>query len=369
MQPSLQASLQAWDSADQLLLDELSQNIQAQAPAHPLLILNDSFGALNLTLSKRFGSSAGASFTDSYVSKAGCEANAKHNNVAIMPVQPLTEPMPAAATVVLKLPKSNSLLRYQLERVAQAAAPNAQFFVAAKSKLFTPATRALFAEYLDDMKVSLIHKKARVLTGQLKPASARENIAPETEIIWPLPETALHIHHLPGIFARNQLDIGTRLLLDNLPAAGAQQVIDLGCGNGVLGAAYALKSPTSAITWVDESYLSIASVERTLQANASVLTNHDGYTTEVDDCLTGLPAQSADLILCNPPFHQEFAITEHIALQMFQDAKRVLRPGGELRIVGNRHLNYHQHLKRIFGHCNLVASDAKFVILSVKTDE
>ena len=49
-------------------------------------------------------------------------------------------------------------------------------------------------------------------------------------------------------------------------------------------------------------------------------------------------------------------------MQMFKDAKRVLKQGGELRIVGNRHLAYHQKLKAIFSNFELVASNKKFSI-------
>ena len=48
---------------------------------------------------------------------------------------------------------------------------------------------------------------------------------------------------------------------------------------------------------------------------------------------------------------------------MFTGARRALRPGGELWVVGNRHLGYHVTLRRIFGNSELVASDAKFVVL------
>ena len=44
-------------------------------------------------------------------------------------------------------------------------------------------------------------------------------------------------------------------------------------------------------------------------------------------------------------------------------ARRALRPGGELWVIGNRHLGYHVTLRRIFGNSRLVASDAKFVVL------
>jgi 16S rRNA (guanine1207-N2)-methyltransferase len=48
---------------------------------------------------------------------------------------------------------------------------------------------------------------------------------------------------------------------------------------------------------------------------------------------------------------------------MFQQAFRVLRKGGELRVIGNRHLNYQHALKKLFGFWEPVASNAKFVII------
>ena len=38
------------------------------------------------------------------------------------------------------------------------------------------------------------------------------------------------------------------------------------------------------------------------------------------------------------------------------EARDVLRPGGELRIIGNRHLNYHLSLKKLFGFSRFVTS-------------
>ena len=68
-------------------------------------------------------------------------------------------------------------------------------------------------------------------------------------------------------------------------------------------------------------------------------------------------------ILCNPPFHQQHAITDHIAWQMFNDARRSLKYGGELYVVGNRHLDYFRKLKRAFGNCTTIATNNKFVVL------
>ena len=48
---------------------------------------------------------------------------------------------------------------------------------------------------------------------------------------------------------------------------------------------------------------------------------------------------------------------------MFAGARAALRPGGELWVVGNRHLGYHARLRRLFGNCEVVACDPKFVVL------
>jgi 16S rRNA G1207 methylase RsmC len=72
----------------------------------------------------------------------------------------------------------------------------------------------------------------------------------------------------------------------------------------------------------------------------------------------------AQVILCNPPFHQQQILSDHIAWQMFTDAFKALHTYGELRVVANRHLGYHEKLKRLFGGAKVIASNAKFVILS-----
>ncbi len=71
-----------------------------------------------------------------------------------------------------------------------------------------------------------------------------------------------------------------------------------------------------------------------------------------------------DVVLCNPPFHQHGAVTDAVAWQMFGDARAHLRRGGELWVVGNRHLGYHTALARLFGNCRQVAAHPKFVVLS-----
>ena len=81
-----------------------------------------------------------------------------------------------------------------------------------------------------------------------------------------------------------------------------------------------------------------------------------------DDCLSSQAPDSADLILCNPPFHQQNTITEHIAKQMFEQSHQILSKGGRLVVVANRHLPYQGQLKKIFGGFSVLAQNRKFVI-------
>lgn len=350
--------LQAWDAADELLHAYVHECQQTQHSLTKPLVVNDSFGALAVAIAEQ----QWCSYSDSYVSHQAQKWNLDNNELPMQGQQMAgLDPLPVATDCVLmKLPKSQSLLTFQLAKLSAELSPGTPILVAAKSKLFTPAVRELFQHYCSNVSVSLIQRKCRVLQGQLRPQDNSKATAINT---WQAPEYDLTLHHYAGVFARNQLDIGARLLLEHLPEAGAEQVIDLGCGNGVLGLSYAKQSPQSIVTWVDESYLAIASCRRNVEVNLTPA-HADQYHCVVDDCLTQQAAASVDLVLCNPPFHQEHAITEHIARQMFKDAKRVLRRGGELRLVANRHLPYYHVLKRLFRNVKTVASNAKFVVLS-----
>ena len=85
------------------------------------------------------------------------------------------------------------------------------------------------------------------------------------------------------------------------------------------------------------------------------------------DGLRAFNDDSADLIFCNPPFHQQHSIADNVALAMFKQSARVLRADGALWVIGNRHLGYHKKLRRWFSRVELVASNAKFVILKASS--
>jgi 16S rRNA G1207 methylase RsmC len=352
-----QDPLQAWDAADEYLINTLAEAPLAQAG--PIIIMNDGFGALAAYLHDH----TPVCVSDSYISERATLANLAENQLdpnAITLQDTLAPLPPAPALVVIKVSKYQALLEQQLLALRQVATPATRILAAGKAKDIHSSTLALFEKYLGQTRTSLAWKKARLIHCTVDGTSATPLNNP-FPTVWPLEGTDMLIHNHANVFSRTSLDIGARFMLDNLPVHSARKVIDLGCGNGVLGLALLARDAEVEVTFIDESHMAVASARLNVEHNLPDALPRARFM--VNNCLDGVEVGSADRILCNPPFHQLQAITDHIAWQMFSDAHRVLPQGGELWIVGNRHLDYHNKLKRLFANAQVVASNSKFVIL------
>ena len=364
-------TLQAWDAADEYLLAYLKElfdqlpNDNAES-AKNILIINDNFGALTLSLH----SYSPTVQNDSYVSQQGILANLEKNGLDHHKINFLssTEPLQNAFNYVLiKIPKSNAYLEDVLCSLQSHINPDTKIISAAMSKNIHTNTLKIFEQTIGDTTTSLAKKKARLVFSQFTNKSQHTNTAnsythPVTSFELALEDKTFTIQNYSNVFSREKLDIGTRFLLENLPASKEiNTIIDLGCGNGILGLVAAHQHPTANIIFVDESYMAVESAK--LNFKTAFKENNRQATFIASNCLGTLEENSVDLILCNPPFHQNHAIGDHIAWQMFNDAHKVLKKEGELWIVGNHHLAYHAKLKTIFGGYSVVNSNKKFAIM------
>ncbi len=346
--------LQAWEAADEYLLQQL-ENVDIGG--RPVLIFNDNFGTLACALHVH----RPYSVSDSYMSQLATRHNLKLNGLdpeQVTLLDSLAELPAAPAVVLIRVPKALALLEQQLRALRHVVTEDTLIVAGAKARDVHTSTMQLFEKVLGPTRTSLAWKKARLIFCQaadIVPPAAAETTN------WTLDGTDWLIHNHANVFSRGSLDIGARLFLDHLPRGLNGHIIDLGCGNGVIGLAALAQNPEAQMTFVDESYMAVASSELNVEHNLPQ--ELDRCQFEVNNALAGIERESVQAVLCNPPFHQQHAITDHTAWQMFCDAKRCLQVGGELRIVGNRHLDYHQKLKRLFGNCTLVASNKKFVIL------
>jgi 23S rRNA (guanine1835-N2)-methyltransferase len=352
-----ESNLQAWDAADEHLLKTLVE--QQQAPV-ATAIINDSFGALCCALSRLAPHWPLSMETDARTSYLGCTQNLDRNGLESGNVSWFNSRELLAdnlSLVLMKIPKNLNYFAHQLARLSRILPAGTKVLIAAKAKVINPALLALLDKNLGSASASLAWKNTRVITCI---SDGRARHLPE-EVTWPVPDLGLKLSNLSNVFAANKLDIGARIMLDNMPAGEFHSIVDLGCGNGILGLRAAQLYPDAKLHFIDDSEMAVASAKANWQRNGFA---GDKAEFHWDDCMSHLCDEVApDLVLCNPPFHQGEAITDHIAWQMFLDARRKLTRGGMLQVVGNRHLGYHIKLKRLFNNCQTVASNGKFVIL------
>ncbi|WP_371516250.1 methyltransferase [Kitasatospora sp. NBC_01300] len=363
--------LRAWDAADEYLLRHLAGEADSAAgtatdlAGRRIVVLGDRWGALTTALAAHDP----VQIVDSHLGRQATLANLARAGATVDPARLLTTrdaPPERIDVLLVRVPKSLALLEDQLHRLAPAVHPGTVVVGTGMVAEIHTSTLQLFERILGPTRTSLAARKARLIFCTPDPA------------LDPGPSPWPHRYALPpdvgavsgrtvvnhaGTFCAERLDIGTRFFLGHLPTpAPGARVVDLGCGNGVVGTAAALAGPGAELVFVDESHQAVASAEETFRANlgpdarAEFLTA-DALAPEV------APPGSVDLVLNNPPFHSHQATTDATAWRMFTGSRRALRPGGELWVVGNRHLGYHVKLRRLFGNCQLVAGNPKFVVL------
>ena len=180
----------------------------------------------------------------------------------------------------------------------------------------------------------------------------------------------LKVYTKPGVFGWNKIDIGSELLLESLPAIlqerdiSPKNILDLGCGYGWIFLNLPYYLPTEnlqkiSVTATDNNATALLCAEKN-SASLSLPTS-----IIPDDCAQNID-EKFDLILCNPPFHQERVMGDQIAMRMFAQAAQVLTANGEFWVVGNRHLGYHVKLKRWFSRVEQVGAHPKFVVLKAQ---
>ncbi|WP_042445949.1 methyltransferase [Streptacidiphilus jiangxiensis] len=362
--------LRAWDASDDYLLQHLADGeVSVDGLEGRLVILGDRWGALATALAAH----APVQITDSYLAQRATAENLARNGHPAHAVELRSsrdEPPARVDVLLVRVPKSLALLEDQLLRLAPAIHAGTVVVGTGMVAEIHTSTLELFERVLGPTRTSLARRKARLIFCTPDPEVLGARPANPWPQRYPFPPgvpgagarlAGTTVTNHAGIFSAERLDIGTRFFLEHLPTpARGHHVVDLGCGNGVLGLAAALTAPGAELTFLDESFGAVASAEETFRANADPATR---ARFVVADGASGLAPASVDLVLNNPPFHSYQAATDATAHRMFADAKRALRPGGELWVVGNRHLGYHVRLKRIFGNCRTVVGNPKFVIL------
>lgn len=353
-------TLKAWNAADEYLLEQIHKN--PIKPGEKILIINDQFGALSCSLSQY----QPFYWTDSYLSKTAIQNNLKSNSLdgALKHVNQCDQTLPDNIKfdwVIIRIPKHNSLLSFQLKSLLPFIHSNTTILSAGMTKEIHKSNLKLFESIIGKTTTSLAKKKARLIFTTVEKKSENNfsgDLLKDSACQYNIKQFGLNIIGLPGVFSRDSLDIGSRVLLQHMPNTKAEQkLLDLGCGTGVLGTYAAKQNPHLEITFTDESWLAVESANQTFRENTT-----QSPLCKVTDVLDELLDDHYDHILCNPPFHQQNVQTLSIANRMFKESSKKLKGSGELRVVANRHLKYKPMLNQYFGQVQVISKDPKFVV-------
>nr|WP_246318678.1 methyltransferase [Leifsonia psychrotolerans] len=358
------ANLFAVDASDRLILAEAATALAAAGPAE-VVVIEDHYGALTLGAAALAGARGIRVHQDALSGELALAANAAEVGLAggYRSLDLGEELLTSARVVLLQLPRSLSALDEIAAAIARFAAADVTVFAGGRIKHMTPAMNEVLRRHFGDVTASLAAQKSRVLTAST-PLTADQVGGNAVASEWPHravhADLGLTVCAHGAAFAGTTIDIGTRYLLEFIDRMKpeVQTAIDLGCGTGVLASALARARPALHVTASDQSAAAIASARATAVANGVA-----GRVTVVrDDALARQPDASAELIVLNPPFHIGSSVHAGIALKLFEDAARVLKPGGELWTVWNTHLGYRPALNRLVGPTHQVGRNTKFTV-------
>ena len=169
----------------------------------------------------------------------------------------------------------------------------------------------------------------------------------------------MRFHTDAGVFSRDDVDPGSRLLIESAGEMNGR-VLDLGCGWGPVGLSLALEHPSASILMADVNERAIELSERNRRLNGVL--NARVIESDAFESIEG----PFEHILTNPPIRAGKAVI----YAMFDESFRRLTPGGDLTIVIRKQQgapSAKKHLEELFGNAEVIARGGGYwIIRSVK---
>jgi len=181
-----------------------------------------------------------------------------------------------------------------------------------------------------------------------------------TSVELTLPDLSVSLSTDRGVFSRDRIDPGTKLLLIDAPALESPDgtLVDLGCGYGPIAVALAHRAPRAQIWAVDVNRRAVALAAANLAGHAGARAVHP------DDVPSDL---EVDEIWSNPPIR----IGKPALHELLDTWHARLRPDGRMVLVVHRHLgadSLHRWLESTGRPTTRVASRMGYRLLEVRAE-
>lgn len=164
---------------------------------------------------------------------------------------------------------------------------------------------------------------------------------------------ALHFLCASGVFSSQKIDFATQLLLEHARLTHKQDVLDIGCGMGVIGISIkkAFSESTVVMTDVNKRALEIA--------KRNALKNTVSVEILESNLYEQLSQRTFDVIISNPPHHAG----RELVYALIEQAPKHLNARGTLQIVAQHNKGgamLERKMKDTFGNVEVLVKKTGF---------
>ncbi|MGF7016003.1 class I SAM-dependent methyltransferase [Ornithinibacillus bavariensis] len=166
-----------------------------------------------------------------------------------------------------------------------------------------------------------------------------------------------------GVFSKNEVDFGTRLLVETFtPPQVPGDILDLGCGYGPIGVAIANEMPERTVVMADVNERALSLAKTNTEQNGI-----HNVEIVISNQFSSLKERSFAAILTNPPIRAG----KKVVHGMFEGSKDRLHKGGELWVVIQKKQGAPSAIEKIealFGNCETIERSKGYYILRAVKD-
>ena len=260
--------------------------------------------------------------------------------------------------IILNLPRQKALLRMLLDYAASLLAVDGVLWLAGENKAGIKSADKILK--LHFARVSKLDNARHCTLYEAGVPSSQHAFEPDDyREKWLLDcnGSEIKVASYPGVFAHGRLDAGTALLLGNLPGLDfSGDILDFGCGAGIIGTCIAAHSNDVKLTFLDTSALALMACKETIAAN------HVAGSIIASDGLSAVQHRY-DVVISNPPMHADVKTDNHMSLRLLESVQGHIEAGGRLILVANRHLPYENWLSQNFKQVFELAENRFFKVI------
>ncbi len=165
------------------------------------------------------------------------------------------------------------------------------------------------------------------------------------------------IHTASGIFSKDRVDRGTRILIENAVVKNGARILDLGCGYGVVGIVLAKEHPNSKFTMVDINRRAIAVSNKNIKTNK--IKNAEAFFSDGFSEIK----ETFDTILLNPPQ----TAGKKVCFSLIENSRNFLNEGGTLQTVARHNkggAEFEKYMNSVFGNAKTIAKSGGYRVYS-----